>query len=158
MALSQRQHQVLAEMGIPVWERRDRDVSTEVATEQLIAEEVIVEKTVKAEADTKVALQGRCVVVMPSMPMSQSEQNLLAAMLRTVSLLPEQVGLLDESAFQQLAQDSLQRKVVWFLGCEEKTDNSYVSLHSDSLGNLLTEPNRKAVAWEALKQLAIHMR
>jgi DNA polymerase III psi subunit len=158
MALSQRQHKVLFDMGIPVWERRCQDVPTESETEQFFAEAAIVEEVVKAKADTKVILQGRCILVMPSLSLSQSEQSLLAAMLRTVSLLTEQVDLIDESAFQLLEPDSLESKVIWFLGCEAQTDKRYVSLSSDSLRALLTEPKRKAIAWEALKQLAIHMR
>lgn len=150
MALSQRQHQVLAQMGIPVWERRYHDVSP-VAHRPSGTNE---QGEGQAETDNvQNVLNGCCVIVVPSLPLAQSEQSLLAAMLRTISLVPEQVDLISEASFKVLTAELPDSKPVWFIGAEEINDNRYLSLYSDSLSQLLAEPQRKASAWQALKQL-----
>jgi len=154
MALSQRQHRVLAEMGIPVWERRYQNVPAEMPSiEDASVDELVTEDLEPAAP----ALQGACVVVIPRLPLPEAEQSLLTAMLRTIALLPEQVDMLDAPSFLRLSSESLQNKATLFLGCAEQNSSGF-SLHSDSLTAMLTEPRRKATAWQALKQLALHIR
>lgn len=144
MALSQRQYDVLAEMGIPVWERRHTPEQTETHVSQ-----PTIDKAPKLEGNEEIVLRGRCVVVVPELPLTDSEHKLLTAMLRTISLPVEQIDLLDEKTFQQLGSEGLVNKAVWPVGTEQQG-----SLHCDSLKILLAEPQRKASAWQALKQLA----
>lgn len=144
MALTQRQHTVLAEMGIPVWERRFQPAPVEPQATQHASD-----AAVKTEDKAQIALSGRCVVVVPELPLTEPEQNLLATMLRTIALPSEQIDLLDETTFQRLGAESLQNKAVWSIGAAQQGQ-----FYCDSLKALLAEPQRKAMAWQALKQLA----
>lgn len=152
MALSSRQRIVLAEMGIPVWERRIQDVVTEAQVEPKLID------APATLAQEQVALQGCFVVVVANLPLSDPEHRLLAAMLRTISLSLEQIDVLDEMSFQHTASESLRHKPVWFIGSACNGDGAHFSLHSDSLNDLLSEPKRKANAWQALKQLARYVK
>jgi DNA polymerase III psi subunit len=148
MALTQRQHAVLAEMGIPVWQQRVREVAPTPLIEA--AETVIAHSTTER---VEVALNGRCVLVVSSLPLAETEQSLLSAMLRSVGLSLTEVDLLDENTAQQMTTESLQGKTVWFMGAHSRTDSDFTSLQSDSLNTLLAEPAAKGRAWQTLKQL-----
>jgi DNA polymerase III psi subunit len=146
MALTQRQHAVLAEMGIPVWQQRVREVAPTPATETAVTH---------SETDSfAIELNGRCVLVVPSLPLAETEQSLLSAMLRSVGLSLTEVDLVDENTAEQMTTESLQGKTVWFMGAHSRTDSDFMSLQSDSLNTLLTEPAAKGRAWQTLKQLA----
>jgi DNA polymerase III psi subunit len=149
MALTQRQHAVLAEMGIPVWQQRVREVAPSPPTEA--AETVVTHSTAERG---EVALNGCCVLVVPNLPLAESEQSLLSAMLRSVGLSLAEVDLLDEKSAEQVTTESLQGKTIWFMGTHSRTDSDFVSLKSDSLNTLLAEPAAKGRAWQTLKQLA----
>lgn len=149
MALTQRQHAVLAEMGIPVWQQRVREVVPTPATEA--AETVVTHSETDSYA---IELNGRCVLVVPSLPLAETEQSLLSAMLRSVGLSLTEVDLVDENTAEQMTTESLQGKTVWFMGAHSRTDSDFMSLQSDSLNTLLTEPAAKGRAWQTLKQLA----
>jgi DNA polymerase III psi subunit len=149
MALTQRQHAVLAEMGIPVWQQRVREVAPSSPTEA--AETVITHSTAES---AEVTLNGRCVLVVPSLPLAETEQSLLSAMLKCVGLSLAEVDLLDDSTAEQMTAESLQGKSVWFMGTNSRTDSDFMSLQSDSLNTLLAEPAAKGRAWQTLKQLA----
>jgi DNA polymerase III psi subunit len=149
MALTQRQHAVLAEMGIPVWQQRVREVAPTPATEA--AETVFTHSTAER---VEVALNGRCVLIVPSLPLAETEHSLLSAMLKCVGLSLGEVDLLDKNTAQQMTAKSLQGKTVWCMGTHSRTDSGFISLQSDSLNTLLAEPAAKGRAWQTLKQLA----
>jgi DNA polymerase III psi subunit len=144
MALTQRQHAVLAEMGIPVWERREQP-----ATLQTQATQPGSNTTLETQGNIEIVLKGRCVVVVPDLPLTDAEQNLLAAMLRTIALPVEQVDLVDDATYQRLRSESPESKIVWSIGASQQSP-----FYCDSLKRLLEEPQRKAMAWQVLKQLA----
>ncbi len=144
MALTQRQHAVLAEMGIPVWEHRDQPVPLQAQATQ--PESKATENT---KNNAEIVLNGRCVVVVPELPMTDAEHNLLTAMLRTIALPMEQVDLLDETTYQRLSSESQLSKIVWSIGASQQSP-----FYCDSLKTLLAEPQHKALAWQVLKQLA----
>jgi DNA polymerase III psi subunit len=101
-----------------------------------------------------IELIGRCVLVVPTLPLADTEQSLLSAMLRSVGLSLTEVDLLDENTAQQMTAKSLQGKTVWCMGTHSRTDSGFISLQSDSLNTLLAEPAAKGRAWQTLKQLA----
>lgn len=152
MALSERQHSILAEMGIPVWERRAVAADTTTPASPLISED-----SPSPDVAASMQLSAQCVVVVPSLPLSESEQSLLTAMLKTIALSLNQVDLLDATTFNGLSDDALEHKALWFIG-SSVTETQHFSVQSDSLTDLLAEPKRKANAWQALKQLARFMK
>lgn len=145
MALTQRQYDVLAEMGIPVWERRYPQAPLEPQASQLADNEAV-----KKGENEQIVLNGRCIVVVPELPLTGSEHSLLVAMLATIALPIEQIDLMDEATFQRLSKKLLQSRTVWAIGAAVDAGN----VNCDSLKALLDEPQRKAMAWQALKQLA----
>jgi DNA polymerase III psi subunit len=136
-------------MGIPVWQQRVREVAPTPATEA--AETVVTHSETDSFA---IELNGHCVLVVPSLPLAETEQSLLSAMFRSVGLSLTEVDLVDENTAEQMTTESLQGKTVWFVGAHSRTDSDFMSLQSDSLNTLLTEPAAKGRAWQTLKQLA----
>lgn len=163
MSLSLRQQTILADIGIPVWERREAKHAVQISPAVGI-QETFTEDSAVAE----LKLKGKIVVVVQSM-LSSSENTLLQAMLKSIALTPEQVDLLDEKQFSQVSTLSLNDKTVWLLGNILTSDNMadmdldrpqlssvngnrQIACHS--LDAMLNEPRLKASAWQALQQLA----
>lgn len=159
MQLSRSQQQTLADIGIQHWVLRPttakaRPVET---TEQPQAVE-----TIRLDAEL------RLIVVTQDNVLSASARRLLGAMLKAVSLDPQQVRIVNIREFSQIALPSLSDKAVLLLG-DEVSQQNRAALSADvaetvaqagagfaacySLEHMLQQPAAKASAWQALKQL-----
>ncbi|MTI64733.1 DNA polymerase III subunit psi [Methylophaga sp.] len=163
MQLSNSQQRILADMGIQRWALRreapvvSHDQSLEPAGEAAAA-------AISVDAQTVLLL------VMDETRLSDAAQRLLNAMLKAVSLRPEQVTTLSAGDFAQVDTASLANKAVLLLGTavtaqlvpelspeQPQPVTLYQARFSAcfSLEEMLQRPQNKAAAWRALQQLRI---
>lgn len=140
MQLTSRQHQVLDDLGITVWKRRETSAVKSASVEMEIQPEATVD------------ISGALLLVMADTELNDDKQRLLGAMLKSVALTLEQVSLVDASEFAQLSAQLMTDKLVLLIGnvAEPVSQRCY---SCPDLDQMLQQPELKATAWQALKQL-----
>ncbi len=144
MELTSRQHQVLNNLGVTVWQRRDKPVVAPASPES---------EQHAADA-ASVDVSGVLLLVMADTQLNDEKQRLLGAMLKSIALTWDQVSLIDRSAITHLSAQTLADKPALLMG-DIKTSES-LAQHSYScpdLEQMLKQPELKASAWQTLKQL-----
>ena len=157
MALSARQHNLLAEMGIPVWVRREPATQPAEQLEQAPQKTSVVPEPQPMATDSSVTkaiqIEGELLVVVAGLPLQQQEQLLLGAMLKAVSLTPEQVTTLTSEQFARVDAEKIATKPCLLFG-EPSNAQHEQHITIASLSDMLNNPMLKARAWQALKQLS----
>lgn len=162
MQLSNSQQRILADMGIQLWalRRSEPEHSAQPGTETNIDTE---------QTAVDVAAPVKLIVVTEAQDMSEAAQRLFTAMLKAVSLNPDQALTVSASEFEQINRNTIANKSVLLLGSAitavlmpDLTPDKpepviwYQARMSScfSLEEMLQQPSRKSAAWQALKQLS----
>jgi DNA polymerase III psi subunit len=137
MMLTKRQHSVLADIGISVWQRRQQ--AQPVAQNTASAEPVI---------NTADAM----LLVIVDEALDDSKQLLLGAMLKAVGLTSDQVATLNS---QQLSAQSDSNKPLLILGDMPLPEIQAQPHRCPGLDEMLQQAQRKAHAWQTLQKLKL---
>jgi DNA polymerase III psi subunit len=144
MHISTRQHQILADLGITVWQRRDEQPAWP-------AEENSIADTVPSD---DIEINGALVVVMADIDLDEVKQRLLSAMLKSVGLALEQVTVLSRAQFDKQSVEEWQDIPMLMFGDTVSTEVAASSAYTcPDLQSMLQDPMLKASAWRTLKQL-----
>lgn len=142
MDLTARQYQVLDDLGISVWQRRNRSPAAPAS--------VGIQPVDTVSAD----VSGIMLLVMADTELNDDKQRLLGAMLKSVNLTLEQVSVIERSAFARLSAEALIGKPVLLMGDVSPAELAAQRCYTcPDLEQMLQQPELKASAWQALKQL-----
>lgn len=142
MQLTSRQHHILDDLGITVWQRRDKPAVSPAAAEDS-----------SDSGSASVEVGGELLLITNSR-LDGEKQLLLGAMLKSVALTLEQVTVLNGEQFQQVSAQDLEQKPVLVLGEAVAADAAPAPFYAcPELDQMLQQPRLKASAWQVLKQL-----
>ena len=152
MSLSDRQQSILADMGIPVWERRTQDLTQSAKTNlsPVLPEEIV-----------NIRSNSELIVVLETTDLKSAERNLLAAMLKANAIDPEHTDIIKMTDFSSLSADKFVDKTIWFIGVaiafpDDGSQSDVRHIVIAGLDQMLAQPAYKAEAWHAMKQLVSH--
>ena len=142
--LTNRQHSVLADIGISVWQRRQQA--------QPVAQKTASSASVVESAEPVINTADAMLSVIVDEALDDSKQLLLGAMLKAVGLTSDQVATLNS---QQFSAQSDSNKPLLILGDVPLSEIQAQPYRCPGLDEMLQQPQRKANAWQTLQKLKL---
>lgn len=147
MMLTNRQHAVLADLGISVWQRRQQAVS--------VSENTPSPATLTDSAMPAINTADAMLLVIVDKPLEGNKQLLLGAILKAVGLTPEMVATLSSQEFEQISSQQERKPMLIFGDAAEREAADPHSYVCPGLEEMLQQPQRKAHAWQTLQKLKL---
>lgn len=141
MTVNSYQHQLLIQMGIPVWQKRSSAAS-------------VVENQPAINLENE-RLQHRHWLLLPTKTLTNSEKKLLTAMLKSIKLSLHDVALFSGEEVDAMQKNATASHKILILDefavvSNETTNTRWVS--APSLQQLIAQPAMKPLAWQALQR------